>query len=85
MTTTSNGEPTLGEIRRRLERLEREIVPRPLYDERQKFIDTELEDQKKWQESHEDSHKWLARLLAGTALSMLVTLIILLINVIGGP
>lgn len=83
----SNGEPTLGEIRRTVGRLEndfiRDVIPRAVYDERQKNIDGHFADTEKWQEQHQEGHKWLSRLLAGTALTMLVTLVVILIQVIG--
>ena len=79
-------EPTLWELQRSLERIEsridRDLVSREAYTERQRAIDAEFEDVDKWQDSHEESHTWLSRLVAGTAFTLLVTLIVVIVELV---
>lgn len=85
---TANGDFTPGEIRRRIERLEsdfdRLVVPKGVYEERTKHVELTLGDLEKWHDQHQEGHKWLSRLLAGTAITMLATLVSVLIQVAGG-
>lgn len=77
-------EPTIGELERRLSVLENSIrtntVNKEAYAERQKFIDNEFETAEEWHERHEGSHTWFFRLLIGTALSTLVTILLILLD-----
>lgn len=87
MADEGNGGMSLGELGRRVVRLQemtdKDLVPAAVYQERQRHLDRELADHEKWQDQHSEGHKWLARLLAGTTISMVVTLIILLVRITG--
>jgi hypothetical protein len=69
-------------LERRIRRLESEIIARGEYSERSRFIDRELEDLREWEEKHEGGHTWLSRLLAGTALSLAATIVVLIITIL---
>jgi len=73
-------DPTTSEISRRLDAMERQIIHREAYNERQRALDKELADHDLWHQKHDDSHTWLWRLVAATALTVLVSLLIQLLS-----
>ena len=79
-------DPTPAELQRRLDQIQRELdrkVETGEYRERKTYVNKELADHQEWHDKHEDGHTWLWRLVAATALTVLVTLITVLIQNIG--
>lgn len=59
---------TLGELKRRLDRLENVTVPKS-------ELDIRYQHAQEWRDKHDDRHQWIVRLLGGTMLGVVVKIV----------